>query len=142
MRPRHPALPHQTLRELRDLVRAVVRQRHKVVPVKTLAALGAAKLPGTVTIDVAATDELGMPLLVLSPRASRALARLAPREREIATLIAEGLVNKEIADRLGLTVGTVKTYVHRIIEKTGLPNRAAIAAGLAGRPSRRPRRGA
>lgn len=129
MRPRKPALAPHELRKLRRLVRGVMR-RGAVIPLKELARLGTAGLPGTVTIDVAATDELGMPLLVLSPRTASRLARLAPREFEIAALIAEGRVNKEIADRLGLTLGTVKSYVHRIITKTRLPNRAAIAAAF------------
>ena len=77
-----------------------------------------------------------MPLLVLSPRMTRRLARLGPRELEITALIADGLANKQIAAQLGLTLGTVKNYVHRILAKTELPNRAAIAAAFTGRPSR------
>ena len=136
MPPRRSALAPQDLRQLRRLVRAVVRKRRTVVPLPELADLGAANLPGTVTIDVEATDALGMPLLVLTPRAASRLARLAPREFEIAALIAEGLLNKQMADRLGLTEGTVKSYVHRIIVKTELPNRAAIAAAFTGRRRR------
>ena len=105
---------------------------------KHLAALAAAGLPGTLTIDVAASEALGMPLLVLSPLATRRLARLGPRELEINALIAEGLANKQIAARLCLTLGTVKNYVHRILVKTELPNRAAIAAALTGRQSSQP----
>ncbi len=128
---RKPVLARQELRKLRRFVQGVVRGG-KVIPLKELAELAATKLPGTVTIDVEATDDLGMPLVVLSPRVAGRLARLAPRELEIAALIADGLVNKEIADHLGLTLGTVKSYVHRIIAKTELPNRAAIAAAFTG----------
>lgn len=130
----HPGLSPQQLERLRRLVRAVARP-HRRVPVKHLAALAAAGLPGTLTIDVAASEALGMPLLVLSPLATRRLARLGPRELEITALIAEGLANKQIAARLCLTLGTVKNYVHRILVKTELPNRAAIAAALTGRQS-------
>lgn len=136
MTPRKPPLTHLDLRKLRQLVRGVVRGG-KVIPLKELTELGAAKLPGTLTIDIGATEQLGMPLLLLAPQTARRLTRLAPRELEIAALIADGLVNKEIADRLGLTVGTVKSYVHRIITKTRLPNRAAIAAAFTGRAPRR-----
>jgi DNA-binding NarL/FixJ family response regulator len=132
MRPRKPVLTLQTLRKLRRLVRGVVRKQGRVVPVKELVDLAAADLPGTVTIDVQATEELGMPLLVLSPRGVGRLTVLTPREIEIAALIADGLLNKQIADRLRLTLGTVKDYVHRIIKKTELPNRAAIAAAFTG----------
>ena len=53
---------------------------------------------------------------------------LTPREREIASLVSEGLSNKEIA--LGLRIGpaTVKNHVHNILDKLGVRRRAAIAA--------------
>lgn len=62
-----PRLDPQALRTLRRLVRGVVRKRRKRVPVKELLGLGAANLPAFMTIDVEATDTLGMPLLILSP---------------------------------------------------------------------------
>ncbi len=52
---------------------------------------------------------------------------LSPREKDVAALIALGLANKEIAWKLGIVHSTVKDHVHRILSKTGLPNRAAIA---------------
>ena len=53
---------------------------------------------------------------------------LTPRERQIASLVSEGLSNKEIA--LGLRIGpaTVKNHVHNILDKLGVRRRAAIAA--------------
>jgi len=53
---------------------------------------------------------------------------LTPREREIASLVSEGLSNKEIA--LGLKIGpaTVKNHIHNILDKLGVRRRAAIAA--------------
>lgn len=52
---------------------------------------------------------------------------LTPRERQIASLVSEGLSNKEIA--LGLRIGpaTVKNHVHNILDKLGVRRRAAIA---------------
>jgi len=44
---------------------------------------------------------------------------LSPREKEIVELAAEGLTNEAIADRLGLSVGTVNTYWLRIKLKVG-----------------------
>jgi DNA-binding NarL/FixJ family response regulator len=83
------------------------------------------------TVDFEATAELGQPMIVVRsgpavlPMSS--LAMLTPREREVAALISAGQANKEIARSLGLTVGTVKHYVHQILEKSGLPGRVAIA---------------
>jgi DNA-binding NarL/FixJ family response regulator len=42
---------------------------------------------------------------------------LSPRERQVARLVARGLVNKEIARELDLSVGTVKQHVHSIFLK-------------------------
>jgi DNA-binding NarL/FixJ family response regulator len=86
-----------------------------------------------ITVDFEATPELGQPLVVVrmpsasEPLSSASLESLTPREREVAALIARGLSNKQIARRLQITVGTVKHYVHQILEKTGLPSRVAIA---------------
>ena len=55
-------------------------------------------------------------------------ARLTPRERGIVTLIDEGLSNKEIANRLGIELSTVKNHVHRILEKLHVLRRTQAAA--------------
>jgi DNA-binding NarL/FixJ family response regulator len=90
------------------------------------------QLHSGVTVDFGATPELGQPLLVVRvpmgpPPGGASFHALTPREREVAALIADGLSNKQIAARLAITVGTVKHYVHQILEKTGLPGRVAIA---------------
>lgn len=93
----------------------------------------AQKLPrsGTVTIDWASAEQLGQPLVVLSvtnaPHSHR-FDSLTPRETQVAACIAAGLPNREIAARLWLSTATIKDHVHRILGKTGLPNRTAIAA--------------
>jgi DNA-binding NarL/FixJ family response regulator len=53
--------------------------------------------------------------------------RLTRREREVVTLIADGLTNKEIADKLNLSTYTVKSHVHNILEKMALNTRVQIA---------------
>ena len=55
------------------------------------------------------------------------LNRLAPRERQIAELVAQGLRNREIAERLTMSEGTVKVYLHGIYQKVGVENRTALA---------------
>jgi DNA-binding NarL/FixJ family response regulator len=54
--------------------------------------------------------------------------RLTNREKEITDLVAEGLSNKEIAQRLELATYTVKSHVHNILEKLALHSRLQIAA--------------
>ena len=53
--------------------------------------------------------------------------RMTRREREIIALIAEGLSNKEIAQRLTIATYTVKSHVHNIMEKLALHSRLQIA---------------
>lgn len=49
------------------------------------------------------------------------------REKEVIELIAEGLTNKEIAQKLNLSIYTVKSHVHNILEKMALHTRVQIA---------------
>jgi two-component system nitrate/nitrite response regulator NarL len=56
---------------------------------------------------------------------------LTPREREILELIAQGLTNQEIADRLVIEVGTVKNHVHNILDKLNVSTRQEAAPYLA-----------
>ncbi len=65
-------------------------------------------------------NELGPSELIQSVRMTR-------REREIVELIAEGLANKEIAYKLNLSIYTVKSHVHNILEKMALNSRVQIA---------------
>jgi DNA-binding NarL/FixJ family response regulator len=55
---------------------------------------------------------------------------LTRREREIATLIAEGLSNKEIARLLRISSATVKNHVHNVLEKLQIRRRGEAAARL------------
>ena len=75
-----------------------------------------------------------MPVQRLDPSAAEAsdgtslLPPLSRREREVATLIARGLTNREIADELSISVGTAERHVANILAKLGYHSRSRIAA--------------
>ena len=48
---------------------------------------------------------------------------LTDREYELLTELAEGLLYKEIADKLNITIGTVKQHIHKIYHKLQVNNR-------------------
>ena len=52
---------------------------------------------------------------------------LAPRERQLISFVRTGLRNREIAEQLGVTEGTVKVYLHAIFEKLGVSTRTELA---------------
>ena len=117
-------------------LRAIVRQLQSADSLADVVQLAReVQLSSGVTVDFAATPELGQPLLVVRVPESSAheLEGLTPREHDVARLVAAGMTNKEIAVRLRISVGTVKHYVHQILDKTGLPGRVAIATSLRGR---------
>ncbi|MFI7544084.1 AAA family ATPase [Actinoplanes sp. NPDC049599] len=55
---------------------------------------------------------------------------LTAREREVAELVADGLANRAIADRLVLSERTVETHVRNLLAKLGLSNRTQVASWL------------
>ena len=65
------------------------------------------------------------------------IAGLSQREREVLSLIGVGATNTEIASRLNIAEGTVKTHIGRVFTKLELRDRAAVVIfalrhGLAG----------
>ena len=60
-------------------------------------------------------------------RGEERIPHLSPREQEVWHLLAQGKSNQEIALHLGVTVGTVKAYIHRLYRKLRVSNRVEAA---------------
>ncbi|MCR1825179.1 response regulator transcription factor [Pseudomonas oleovorans] len=68
---------------------------------------------------------------------------LTPRERQVLGLVAGGFTNREIGEKLGITTGTAKAHVERVIGKLGVADRTqaavqGIALGLVSPSERQP----
>jgi LuxR family maltose regulon positive regulatory protein len=91
-------------------------------------------LPGARHLAPDFVDELlgGAPAEPLytgpAPAQQPLIEPLSERELEVLGLVAQGLSNREIAERLFITVGTVKTHVHNIHGKLGVQRRTEAAA--------------
>jgi DNA-binding NarL/FixJ family response regulator len=98
----------------------------KDVPAETLFEAVRVIAGGEALLAPAITRRLIAEFARLRPRQVRpdALAALTPRETEILGLVAEGLSNAEIAERLVLSDETVKTHVSHVLRKLGLRDRA------------------
>jgi DNA-binding NarL/FixJ family response regulator len=65
--------------------------------------------------------------VVQRENAAREAARLlTPRETEIVQMVAQGLRNKGIADRMSISEGTVKIHLHNIYEKVKVNGRLEL----------------
>jgi len=62
----------------------------------------------------------------LTPQPNPLLESLTPREQDVARLVAQGLTNKEIAETLFLSEGTVRNNIVVIMEKLGVTNRTQL----------------
>ena len=62
-----------------------------------------------------------------TPPPARDRSLLSPRETDLVKLVRQGLRNRDIAEKLGITEGTVKVYLHSVFEKTGVANRTELA---------------
>lgn len=85
---------------------------------------------GEVWLDPAVAGQVlaALASLPVSGSPSVVVAGLTAREREVLALLAEGLSNTELAERLFVGVGTIKTHISRILFKTGCRDRAQATA--------------
>lgn len=82
--------------------------------------------------------QVGAGAVEAAPPARPAAPPLSPRERQVLELLAHGHTNREVAQRLSLSIKTVETHRARLSDKLGLHTRAdlvrlAIDLGLLGR---------
>jgi DNA-binding NarL/FixJ family response regulator len=105
-------LKEATFYECLATIRSVARGTH-VLPSAMIGSLFSAIVDQTVKRD----ESLLRPAV-----------QLTKREREIVQLIAEGLSNKQIAERLNVATFTVKSHVHNVLEKLALHSRVQLAS--------------
>jgi len=90
--------------------------KERVLDVGQLAAALERVTAGETVVDPALASQL-----LDRAREASPLDHLTPREREVLSLMAEGLTDRGIAERLYLTPNTVETHIRHIIAKLGLP---------------------
>ncbi|MFE9609703.1 LuxR C-terminal-related transcriptional regulator [Streptomyces sp. NPDC006012] len=95
-------------------------------------ALGA-RMSGTEILQAVRTDaDVPVPhqRTASGPAPRTATGELTAREREVARLVAQGLSNREVAERLVISKRTADTHVERILAKLGVTSRTRIAEAL------------
>jgi len=84
-------------------------------------------IPGSWSLYSAGPEQ---PAAAAEPVRAGATIELSKREREVAQLVARGLSNREIADRLYLSERTIDNHVHHILDKLGFDSRVQVATWL------------
>lgn len=106
----------ETFRALQMGVRGILR---KTLPVRNL--LECLRMVGSGKVWMDDSEE------VTAFFQRKEASRLTPREKQVVALICRGMKNKQIAENLHITPGTVKVHLMHIFEKTGLKDRLALA---------------
>jgi DNA-binding NarL/FixJ family response regulator len=109
----------ESFRALQAGARGILK---KTLPLRTIADCIRTVAGGGVWLDDA---NPAPPPPVEVPRT--AASRLTSREKEIVVLVARGLKNRQIAEALSITPGTVKVHLMHIFEKTGVKDRFELA---------------
>jgi two-component system response regulator DevR len=123
------ALLHAVLAGASGYVLKQIRSTDLVDAVRRVAA-GEQLLDPSVTARVAERLRRG-------PEEDELIARLTPQERQVLVLLAEGLTNRQIAQRLYLAEKTIKNYVTSVLSKMGMTRRTEAAVYAARHLDRR-----
>jgi two-component system, NarL family, response regulator YdfI len=120
--------PAWTAQALRSGVKAILPRDAAMDAI--LAAIQAANL-GLVLLDPDVTSNLAARIRPPADSAGAAVEGLTPRELEVLTMLAEGVGNRDIAARLGISDHTVKFHISSILDKLGASSRTeAVTLGL------------
>src|SRR5246127_4360443 len=116
-------------RLLRSGVRAILSRESD--PNDVLSAIYAA-YDGLVLLNIATAETLAAVYGDLPPEDEEELSEeITSRETDVLRMLAEGLVNKDIAARLGISEHTVKFHISSILDKLGASNRTeAVTLGI------------
>lgn len=115
----------ETRKRVRVLLDAV-RERPTELPLEPVIRLAGRSV--NVSIDCEGPE----PVVYMTPRPGARFDTLTRREFEVATLVAAGFSNAQIAEALFISVATVKDHVHAILTKTDLRSRSEVAAAWYG----------
>jgi len=85
-------------------------------------------LEQAVELALAVTKTPSTPLDEQPDGSRQRITALSPRERQVAALLADGLTNRQIAERLVVTERTVAAHIEHILDKLGFASRHQVAA--------------
>lgn len=108
----------ESFRALQSGARGILK---KSMPVRTIVDCIRAVGQGNIWIENSISNQ------VVGFLNRRNMPRLTPRETEIVSLISRGMKNRQIAESLNITTGTVKVHLMHIFEKTGVKDRFELA---------------
>jgi len=108
----------ESLRALQAGIRGIVRRNQ---PVSTLLECLRSVISGAIWM------ESSLSRLATGYASRRSAPRFTPREREIVELVCRGFKNRQIAEALSITPGTVKVHLMHIFEKAGVRDRFELA---------------
>jgi DNA-binding NarL/FixJ family response regulator len=117
------SLEERTLESIRDAARELAAQSGRGIARRAIVDLS--ENGDSYLLSIVSGEP---PFVLARPRSRTDFSSLTPREYQVAALMAQGLRNADIARQLFISTATVKDHVHRILRKTSLTSRTAVAA--------------